>query len=352
MNEYQQIYADQQYDAYIHSLPLGYQVSYRDLWNAAMEHMWGQPLTVGNLHAKLAELEERLQRIGQAHRDDVQPLEARNQAQAQTILARDQTIKELREEVETWKRNLDQFSEKWKEQVETEHQADIEEAIQNERVATQAQCERTYRIEIQKALENERAHFEALKETILAGQRIVMLDEFNRQYHALEESWSRRLDERGQRADAALADQREVLLRDFETRVENVVQERLQAHRETNFHEEMEKLEVENRELRQKVEEMEKTAIQQISDFTDRFLADDEYRRGVLEDAINTRIDQGVIILKGMVALELRRKPDRADYSLILPSEDDFDAWWNGIHWSAGPDLLDWEEALSRVRLS
>jgi len=355
MNEYQQNYAEEHYDAFVQSLPLGSPpISHRDVWNAAMEVMWGQPLSVGNLQAKVAELEERLQNIGSKHRTEMQALETTNAGQAALLRGRYDEIKSLRDEIESWKSRMNSYVSEVSRRDEEDLHRQLEEARQEERAATQEVCEAKYRIDLQKAIDRERDHFDALKETILAGQRIVMLDEFNRQYHALEESWSRRLDEANKRLAPGSPD-----LLAVNTRWDEYVHD-LRGRLQTEFHEEMEKLEVKNRELRQKVERMEQSAVQQITDFTDRFLADDEYRRGVLEDAINTRIDQGVIILKGMVALELRRKPDRADSSLILPSEEDFDAWWNGIHWSAGPDLLAWdalarrawEEALSRVRLS
>lgn len=340
-----------------------------DGWMSAMQIMWGVPQSVGNLQAKVAELQERLDTFGEARREEVRQLELRGHRQETIIRERDERIRYLLGEVETWKHNLDEFSREWKKTVAEQHQQELDE------VAAEAanQERRHFQEVLEKTLADQQTHFDNLKTAVLDAQRQVMLAEFQVQttrmiermeahyaerYRELEASHRKfrveELDKAFQAHQAELQALREKGLMSMQEYQDGLqgVEERLRIE----YLEELEHCEVKIRELSQAVAGAEQKTVQQITDFTDRMLQDRHFRMGSLEDRINLRLDQGVTILKGMVALEVR---DRAPHTILdpkLPTDGDFEFWYDQIPENISMSDRDkfragWKEALSRLKI-
>jgi hypothetical protein len=128
------------------------------------------------------------------------------------------------------------------------------------------------------ALEEQKEHLEQVKEASLSAQEQILRQEFEQrfQHTVLEQDWLPRAEYLG-----AMRHQKEAL--------------------EVNHQEAMERSEAEIRELQLQIS-------RQVTNFTDRMLADLPGDR----DRIFTRIDEMVPILKAMVAIELRQKPERS----------------------------------------
>jgi DNA repair exonuclease SbcCD ATPase subunit len=251
MNETQKSLALAQWDTWMDAHPLrspadSYASS--EVWLAATENMLGDPLWVGNLQAKISELEERLQTIGGHHAEEVRQLEARINRQAGFIQDRDSQIASLNRDIATWKQNLNNYAAEYDRQQEDQRRDEINEAV----AAAVSEAMNEAAQQTAQALEEQKEHLEQVKEASLSAQEQILRQEFEQrfQHTVLEQDWLPRAEYLG-----AMRHQKEAL--------------------EVNHQEAMERSEAEIRELQLQLASAEQKTIDQVTNFTDRMLADD-----------------------------------------------------------------------------
>jgi hypothetical protein len=198
MNEAQKSLALAQWDTWMDAHPLrspadSYASS--EVWLAATENMLGDPLSVGNLQAKISELEERLRTLGGKHSQQVRDLEYQIAGQASLIKDRNNKIHDLEIEIQDWKKRLDDYSRTYQAEMEDRHQDEMSDAVAS--AVSEALNEAAQ--QTAQALEEQKEHFEQVKEAALSAQSQVLRQEFEQrfQHTVLEQDWLPRAEHLG-----------------------------------------------------------------------------------------------------------------------------------------------------------